>query len=570
MTLTPLFDPTESAPEVYIYNYAGVLQYTYQTAKTQSSPTQNFRLTDLSFTIESNDSYGHATLLIEDNAGVLLDTTLRRRSTIKREWHIKIKMGKNNAGLQTWFNGKIKSTTVIRPGTASQRIQLECVGWGEILKNKITTIKRNQLKTSNGITLDTTDTSTKIYNLIVDMFDDTDHLFDNSITKISTITHTTGAEGICTECTDVSLANVNELGNSFAGFISRVVGAANSEWYVNADRRIVVRDSNNHDSGFLATNNLTGLDAQGWDAGKLMYIKDNSFAWDDSSYDTMYSWIHAFGHFAPSLGVKEETTPDASDNVDDEYISVPFTPLVDNVFKIAFRMTKTGTPATNAIMEIRGDDGSGKPDEKDIRRTIVITKEILQGLGTTTPSPWFEVPISPKLEVTPGEMLHIVFVKYGTASHTYNVNYKSGGHHYHVSSDGITWSTSTGLLNFRIYDAKRLHTSVENTNLSKILTEQREKLLPIRADLEEETVRQALLIAGETLGRERRVYEDVLCTMPEDRIPLTSYMRMQDSLTGLDIKAVIVSYTVEMHAGDNNSNIGASEIKLTLDDVHAV
>jgi hypothetical protein len=83
-------------------------------------------------------------------------------------------------------------------------------------------------------------------------------------------------------------------------------------------------------------------------------------------------------------------------------------------------------------------------------------------------------------------------------------------------------------------------------------------------------VRQALLIAGETLGRERRVYEDVNCTMPDDRIELSSYLRMQDTETGLDIKANIISYTVEMHAGDSQTNIGASSIKLTLDDINAV
>jgi len=570
MTLTPNFNPTESAPEVFIYDYNGVIQYTYQTSKTQVSPTQDFRLTDLSFTVEANGSYGHATLLLEDNANVLIDTTLRRKSLIKREWDIQIYLGKNNAGLQRWFYGKIKSSTIIRPGTASERVQLNCVGWGEVLKNKITTIKRNQAKASNGIDLDVTDTTTKIYELIVDMFADTDHMFDNNITPINTFTYTTGAEGICTDCTDISLANVNELGNSYAGFISRVVGAANAEWCVNADRRIVVRDPINHDSGFLATNNLTGLDAQGWNSTKIMYIKDSPFAWDDSSFDTMYSWIHAYGHFSPSLNIKEDTTPDAADSMDDEYISIPITPTVDNIFKIAFRMTKTGTPATNSIIEIRGDDGTGKPDLKDIRRSIVITKEILQGLGTSTPASWFEVPVSPKLEVEPDAPLHIVFKKYGDVSNTFDVNYKSGSGTYYVSTDDITWTTATGLVNYRVYDAKRLKTSVENTNLSKILGEQREKLLPIRADLEEATVRQALLIAGETLGRERRVYEDVLCTMPEDRIPLCSYMRMQDKETGLDIKATIVSYSVEMHAGDKQSNIGASSVKLTLDDVHAV
>jgi len=570
MTLTPSFDPTESAPEIFIYDYDGVLQYTYQTSKTQVSPTQDFRLTDLTLTSESNGSYGHATLLLEDNSGALIDTTLRRKSKIKREWDIQIYLGKDNAGLVRWFYGKIKSSSVLRPGTASQRIQLNCIGWGEVLKSKITRIKRNQDKASNGIDLDSTDTSTKIYELIQDMFADTDHYFDNNIDPISTFTYTTGAEGICTECTDISLANVNELGNSFAGFISRVVGAANAEWYVNPDRRIVVRDSVNHDSGFLISNDLEGLDAQGWDAGKLMYIKDSPFAWDDSSFDTMYSWIHAYGHFAPSLNQEENTTPDATDNMDDEFISIPFTPTVDNIFKVAVRMIKTGTPATNTVMEIRGDDGTGKPDLLDIRRKVVITKEILQGLGTSTPAGWFEIPISPKLEVEPNDALHLVFHRMNDASHTYNIDYKSGSGTYYVSTNDVTWASATGLVNYRIYDAKRLHTSVENTNLSKTLSEQREKLLPIRADLEEQTVRQALLIAGETLGRERRVYEDVNCTMPEDLIPLASYIRMQDSQTGLDIKASIVSYSIEMHAGDSQTNIGANSIKLTLDDVHAI
>jgi len=570
MTLTPNFDPTESAPEIYIYDYDGSLQYTYQTNKTQASPTQDFRLTDLTMTLESNGSYGHCTLLLEDNANTLIGTTLRRKSLIKREWDVQVYLGKDNAGLQRWFYGKVKSSSVIRPGTSTERIQVNCVGWGEVLKNKITTIKRNQAKASNGVDLDDTDTSTKIYELIQDMFADTDHLFDNNITPINTFTYTTGADGICTECTDISLANVNELGNTFSGFISRVVGAANAEWHINADRRIVVRDPINHDSGFLITNDLSGLDAQGWDSGKIMYLKNTPFSWDDSSFDTMYSWIHAYGHFAPSLNIKEETTPDATDSMDDEFISIPITPVVDNIFKIAVRMIKTGTPATNTIMEIRGDDGTGKPDLVDIRRKITITKEILQGLGTSTPAGWFEIPVSPKLEVTPNETLHLVFHRMNDVSNTYNIDYKSGSGTYYVSTDDVSWTAATGLINYRIYDAKRLHTSVENTNLSQTLTEQREKLLPIRADLEEETVRQALLIAGETLGRERRVYEDVNCTMPSDRIELSSYLRMQDIETGLDIKANIISYTIEMHAGDSQTNIGASSIKLTLDDINAV
>jgi hypothetical protein len=570
MSLTPNFDPTESSPEIFIYDYDGSLQYTYQTSKTQASPTQDFRLTDLSFTIEGNGAYGHATLMIEDNSNALIDTSLRRKCLIKREWDIQIYLGKDNSGLARWFYGHIKSATVLRPGTALERIQLNCVGWGEITKTKITQIKRNQDKASNGIDLDDTDTDTRLDNLILNIFDDTDHYIDNNITQINTITAALAEDGICSDCTNIKVANVNELGNSFAGFISRMSGIANTDWNVDADRRIIVRDANTHDSGFLVTNNLDGFDAQGWDSGKIMYIKNQPFAWDDSSFDTMYSWIHGLGHFAPSLNQSETTTPDASDNVDDEFIAIPFTPTVDNIFKVAVRISKTGTPATNATMEIRGDDGTGKPDLNDIRRVTVITKEILQALETGTPTNWLEIPITPKLEIEPNTSLFLVFKKYGDVSNTYNLGYKTGSGTYYVSSDDSTYSSATGLVNYRVYDAKRLKTSVENTVLSQTLGEQREKLLPIRADLEEQTVRQAMLVAAEILGQERRVYDNVICTMPEDRIPLAAYLRFQDETTGIDIKAEIASYTVEMHAGDSNSNIGASQISLTLDDIHAI
>lgn len=570
MTLTPNFNPKESAPEIYIYDYDGVLQYQYQTLTTQSSPTQNFRLTDLSVTNEMNGSYGHATLMIEDNQGLLIDSSKRKKVKIQREWDIQIYFGKDNAGLQRWFYGKIKSASVLRPGTAVQRIVVNCVGWGQILKARITQMKRNQAKQSNGIDLDTSDDSTKIYNLLLDVFEDTDHQVDENIPQINSIGAVVTEDGINQNVTDVSIANINELNNTYAGYISRLVGAINADWLIDYDKRFIVRDANFYDSGFLLTNNLSGTTAQNWDSTKLMYIKNEPFSWEDSSFETMYSWIHGFGHFTPALNQKEETTPDATDNMDDEFLSIPFTPTVDNIFKVAVRLTKTGTPASDGYMEIRGDDGTGKPSLTDIRRKVRIKQSILQGLGTTTPAGWYEIPITPKLEFEAGTPLHLVFLKYGDASNTFNLDYKSGSGTYYVSTDDSTWSIATGKVNFRMYDAKRLMTTVENTVLSQRFPNQREKLFPIRADLEAQTVRQTMIVASEALGRERRVYENVVATMPDKRIPLASFIRFEDVTTGLDIKAQIISYTVEMHAGDNMSNIGASTITLTLDDIHAI
>ena len=309
------------------------------------------------------------------------------------------------------------------------------------------------------------------------------------------------------------------------------------------------------------------MDAKGWSATKIGYLKNQVFGWTDSTFDSLYSWIHGFGHFAPSLDISYVVAPDAADNLDTRWVAIPIVPTRDNIFKISLRMSRTGTPASAHEIRIVGDD-SGSPDATDIRRVIRIPKQTLQALGTSTPADWAEYPVTPKLEVTPNEQLYIVFPKYGTSGNTVNINYKSGTGTYKDSSDGVSWSTATGSPAHRVYSAKRLMTSLENTVVSQKLPEPREKLLPIRGDLEEQTVRQAMIQAGFILGKQRRVYQDVTITPTTDRIPLASYCRLQDSKSGLDIKAIIESYEIEMHS--NNNRLGADSIKLSLDELYSI
>jgi hypothetical protein len=476
-------------------------------------------------------------------------------------------LGKTSGTLQRWFYGKIVSANVIRPGTGQQGIALDCVGWGVILKERITRIVRNQDKDADGIGLLDSDTKTRLDNLILDLFTKVDHQVDENIQQINSITAAVANPGLDSSTLDIKVANVNELGNTYAGFISRMAGIANADWYVDSDKKLIVRDAFTYDSGFLFTNNLTGLDATGWSATKIGYLKNQVFGWTDSTFDSLYSWIHGFGHFAPSLDLSYVVAPDAADNLDTRWIAIPIAPTRDNIFKISLRMSRTGTPASAHEIRIVGDD-SGSPDATDIRRVIRIPKQTLQALGTSTPADWAEYPVTPKLEVTPNEQLYIVFPAYGSSSNTVNINYKSGTGSYKDSSDGVTWSTATGSPAHRVYSAKRLMTSLENTVVSQKLAEPREKLLPIRGDLEEQTVRQAMIQAGFILGKQRRVYQDVTITPTTDRIPLASYCRLQDSKSGLDIKAIIDSYEIEMHS--NNNRLGADSIKLSLDELYSI
>ena len=568
MTVTAGYDPRELSPKIIITDYDGATQYTYESSTIATTPTQDFKLTDLRIKMDGNGDYGNATLTIADNGSALVDATLRKGALIKRQWDIQIYLGKTSSTLQRWFYGKIVSANVIRPGTGQQSIVIDCVGWGVILKERITRIVRNQDKDADGISLDDTDTKTRLDNLILDMFTKVDHQVDENIPQISSITAALANPGLDATTLDIKVANVNELGNTYAGFISRIAGLANADWYVDADRRLIVRDAFSYDSGFLFTNNLTGLDAAGWSATKIGYLKNQVLGWSDSTFDSLYSFIHGFGHFAPSLDVGYSTAPDAADNLDTSWIAIPIAPTRDNIFKIALRMTRTGTPASAHELRIVGDDGAGNPDPTDIRRVIRIAKETLQALGTTTPAEWAEYPVTPKLEITPDEQLYIEFPKYGTATDTVNINYKAGVGTYKTSTDGTTWSNATGSPAHRIYSAKRLMTTLENTVVSQKLPEPREKLLPIRADLEEQTVRQAMIQAGFILGKQRRAYEDVVITPTTDRIPLASYCRLQDSKSGLDIKAIIDSYEIEMHS--NNNRLGADSIKLSLDELYSI
>ena len=152
MTVTAGYDPRELSPKIIITDYNGATQYTYESETIATSPTQDFKLTGLKIQMNGNGDYGNATLIIADNGSQLVDATLRKGSLIKRQWDIQIYLGKTSATLSRWFYGKFVGANIIRPGTGQQGVAITCVGWGVILKERITRIVRNQDKDADGLT----------------------------------------------------------------------------------------------------------------------------------------------------------------------------------------------------------------------------------------------------------------------------------------------------------------------------------------------------------------------------------------------------------------------------------
>jgi hypothetical protein len=562
--LTPNYDPTPLHPRIVITNQTGASAYTFESEKLNSTPTQDFKLEALNLHLGTDDDYGYMQLVIHDHDNALTDLTDDKRpGVIGREWGIQLYLGHTTATSERWFYGKIKDFTVSRPTTGIQTISLTCVGWGVILRERMSRLTRNQAKSADGITLDDNDDSTKISELILDLFQDTDHYVDNNMSPLTNIVAQTSivGEGIDESATSGKIANINYTVASFAQIISNLAGIANTTWHVDADRRLIVQDPEARDSGFLFTNDLAATISTGWDSTKISYILNAPLEWKDSSADMFVNFVHGFGHFAPALSVSDGGTPDAADNLDTAWHAIPITPTGDNIAKVAIRSIRSGTLVDDGSVEIWGDTGGSGPDPDDIRRKFLANSSLLNGLGTVTPADWIEIPIKPKLEVTSGEQLYIVFPKYGDASNTYHVNYESGSGTFWDSSDGVTWTSRTGKSAYRVYEAKRLITTVENIDATALLPENRERIFPIRADLEEQTVRETLIQAATVLGKQKRTYGKVIISPTSARIPLSTYCLLKDVKTGLDVKANIVA--IDLSA--DSSTEGVQKMELTLE-----
>lgn len=564
-SITPNYNPSPLHPRILITNKGGGSAYNFVSKQLATNPTQDFKLISFNMELGINDNFGNLILLIHDHGNIFTDTTdPKRPSLIEREWGIQLYLGKTLATENRYFYGKIKEVTIERPSTGLQMVTIVCVGWGIILRERLSRLVRNQKKDTDGVTLDDTDISTRIDQLILDLFQDIDHQVDNNITQISTITASASStgEGICEDCTSIKIANVNFNIASYAQIISNLVGITNSTWHINSDRKLIIQDPGVHSSGMLFTNDLSGTIAQNWTATKIGYILNSPISWTDSSADTYYSFVHGYGHFSPKLVANSTNTPNATDALYDVYHAIPFTVPSDNIFKIAVRATRTGTLTTDGKIEIWGQASPSGPDSGDVRRSILLNKATLNGLGTTTPADWFEVNIKPKLEVTPNEQLFIVFGKYGTITNTVNVDYRSGTQNFWDSTDGVTWTQRTGESSYRVYDARRLISTVENIIVESEIAEPRERAFPIRADMEEQSVRQTLIQAAEILGRQRRMYSNIIISPVTDLIKLNTYCYIKDLKTGLNTKANIIGINMSCKSEEQ----GVQKIELTLDE----
>ena len=564
MSLTPNYDISPLSPKIIITDRTGTEKYRYETSITTASvsPQQDFTLSELQIHNGINSDYGYAVIKIDDKDNLLTDTTSKLRdSKIERQWDIQIYLGKSQPLLQRYFYGKIYDVDIQRPFTNRQTLVITCIGWGVTLRDRITNIKRFQGKTADGVTVDSTNTTTKVSELVKQVVTDNDHQADHGLNNNDLGITTTGVQEV-----DIKLPDLQKNFATYATVLSELSSSGNVMYGVDADRDLFLRDPNSVDSGFLFTNDLSSSVSQNWDSSRIGYLINASQSWRDSSYDGAYSFLHGLGANSVKIDTSKVGSENATRASNVSWIGIPFTPTTDNIAKIALKIAKTGTPTAPATIQITGIDTSdNKPKVSNLRKSLVLDSQRIQGLTTT--GAWEEISLDEKINVEPNTPLMIVINQYGSSSNNFTLDYQTGTGTFYTSSDGDTWSSATGSFSFRDYSQKALHIILENTR-AKAKYGVREKVVNFNAGQEEGSAREALINAGEVLGLERRHYSQVTVSTPTLRIPLGQFCRVVDSKTGLNVKASIISMDIQMSARSGETSIGADQVILGLEEVH--
>jgi len=567
LSLTPNYDVGELSPKIIITDRTGVEKYRYETTVTTASvsPQQDFTLSELKVHSGSNSDYGYAILKIDDRDNILTDTTnTLRDSKIERQWDIQIYFGKSQPLLQRWFYGKIFDVDIVRPFTNQQHLIISCIGWGVVLRDRITNIKRFQGKAADGVTVDATCTSTKVSELVKDIIEDTDHQADHGLDNSDLGITANNVQDI-----DVKLPDLQKSFATYATALSELSTSGNAMWGVDADRDLFLRDPGSVDSGFLFTNDLAGDTAQNWDSSRIGYLINASQSWRDSSFDGAYSILHGLGSNTVKIDQQNSGSENAVRTSNTSFIGIPFTPSTDNIGKIALRLGKTGTPTTPVTISVVGvnTSDSNSPKMTNLRKSITLDSNKVQSLSTS--GAWTELGLQEKINVEPDTPLMLVIDKYGDGSHNLTMDYRTGTGTFWTSADGVdgNWSSATGLFSMRDYSQKALQIILENTR-AKAKYGTREKVVNFNSGQEEGSAREALISAGEVLGLERRFYSQVTVSPPTLRIPLGQYCRIYDSKTGLAVKANIISTDIEMKSKAGETSIGANKVILGLEEVH--
>lgn len=550
------YDAKGLCPQIILKNKAGTEQYRYEHPNIDNTPTQEFNLVSWFIEAGVNSNHGMAQILIDDRDNDLLDLTKNRRSVkIKNSWEMIINLGKDEAGLEVWFDGIIEEAEIIRPSANLQYILVTAFGWGIRTAHRLAKMSRFQLKNSGGLTLDSSDTNARVSELFKDVFEDDDvpafrGLGQESITV-------TGVDTI-----DIKLPDYQRDFQTYALMLNELAAIPGSLYGVDPTKDAFLRLRGTTFGGYLITNDTENpaVLTTNWDQGKLLIMRNTEYRVKESVIDTGFTVGIGIGAQHDTLD-HDQTSANATLDLSSTNYAFEFDPIKDNVRKIALFLSKTGTLVKDLTVSIVGEDSGGGPNEDDIRKRVVIPASRLQSeLGS---SKYFEI-LFEKIPVTFGEKLFVFIKKYGDATNYVSIDYQTGSGTYYTSADALTWSSNTGDAKFRTYHSKTMHIIGQNCVARR---SHRSKEMPINFQdfPDENTATQAMEGLLDTRGKIKALYSPITVSTPDARPDLGKTVRFKDVFNGKDVSLDMIGYSLGGTAFDKN-NMGAVDMVVLVEE----
>lgn len=558
VTIPAGYDPTPLSPKIEILDENDVVQYTYESDAIHASGngTQDFALEEWNIHRGVNTDHGSCVLTIDDENKDLLDLTdARRESKINGTWKVRVSLGKNSTNVNEWFRGFILGNDPEFPNPIETKHRIFVTGEGVKTAYYKTLIRFFQKKLSDGETLDTTDLDAKVSELFKRLVTDTDHY---PIPVDALGFSTTDVQDI-----DIKIPDYQKNFESIGQCLNELASVASAYYGIDIGAAYL-RRRDSVDSQFLITNmDYSDIIKDNWDQDKTCYLMNSTRGWKNDFTDFGIAFFNGLNTQKP-IKDQEQTSANASLDLSSKHFAFPITPDKDNILKIAPFLAKIGTVTDDLTIKILGDDGTGKPNSTDKRISKVIRGAQLQ--SELTVSKYFEVLFN-KYPIVPGTKLFCTFEQYVDTVNYPTLDYQTLTGEYFDSTNGTSWTSRVGDVKFRQYAAKTINVYCENTVASrKFPGIQRQMNVPL-SNLKSNAM-ALVTLAGVAVsrGKQRRQYPSFAVSPPTTPLGLGKTLRYIDIRTGLEFSPNLIAYDIGGSAFNVESNLGAKEISLTVEE----
>lgn len=508
----------------------------------------------------TNSGHGAFAFIIDDSTKQFIDMVdPQRPSLFKRNWTLELWLGKTPGGMYCPFQGTIQAARPIFSSTGVVQQRIFAIGDKELLSRRYTNISKFQdhsATSGEGDMFESNDESTKIDNLAKTLITETDHLAVEGLPQLPFTTEQIKNIGI-------QLRDFQKNHVPCSQSWEELANTANCYMGIDGSRDAYMWIKGTEDSGILVTNDIDNTDYDSWDAGKYATIETAPNWFEDSIVGGGYSIIHGLGYVRYDVDDVQESANSALDSFSKWY-GLNISPTGKNIAVISLFLAETpggGTITDDAVVEIRLQDATTqKPNE--VLRTMTIPAEILNALDST--GKYVDIEVSPPLEIDPDKKYSIVIQKYTDNTNKFDIDYQTGTGTYFDSSDGSTWTSQTGDIKFRIYSSKATRIILEDVEARAKFGE-KETVFPLNEYSNKSSALVVLFGIAESQSQENRQFPEFTITPPDVEIKPGKDIRIIDIGSNLDMVASVTRYSISWSAYDKQSNLGARQVSLVVE-----